>query len=59
MIQYQIISKYSLWGTDAAKRKLEKAIKDAVKNGWRVISVSFTDYSGVHATLERDTRNDG
>lgn len=57
MIQYQIISKYSLWGIETAKRKLEKAISEAVKQGWRVISVSFTDYSGVHATLERDARN--
>lgn len=58
MIQYQIISKYSLWGVDTAKRKLEKAMNEAVKEGWRVLSVSFTDYSGVHATLERDARND-
>lgn len=57
MIQYQIISKYSLWGTDTAKRKLEKAINEEVKKGWRVISISFTDYSGVHAAMERDTRN--
>lgn len=57
MIQYKIISKYSLWSTASAKRKLEKAISEAVKEGWRVISISFTDYSGVHAALERDTRN--
>ena len=58
MIQYQIISKYSLWGVETAKRKLEKAISEAVKKGWRVISISFTDYSGIHATLERDARKD-
>ena len=57
MIQYKIISKYSLWGTESAKRKLEKAISEAIKEGWRVISISFTDYSGVHAALERDIRN--
>jgi len=57
MIEYKIISESSGWGYDKVRRKIEAAINQYAKKGWRVASISFATgctYYGF-ATLERDT----
>lgn len=52
MIEYKIISESS-WGYTQIRKKMEKAINEYAKMGWRVISTSFGPYYGF-ATLERN-----
>lgn len=54
MIEYKIIKAFSVWGAEKTRKKIEAAINQEAKKGWRVVSVSFAYSSGAFATLERD-----
>jgi len=56
MIEYKIISETSGWGYDKVRKKIEAAINEYAKVGWRAVSVSFAVGCTYHgfATLERD-----
>ena len=56
MIEYKIISETSGWGFEKVRKKIELAINEYAKVGWRVASTSFTIGSTYHSfvTLERD-----
>ena len=54
MIEYKIVEESTLFRNGV--KALEKRINELAKEGWRTISVSFTDSAGF-ATMERDTLN--
>ncbi len=54
MIEYKIVKESGLFQNKL--KAIEKVINELAKEGWRAISVSFTD-GAAYATMERDTRN--
>ena len=56
MIEYKIISESSSWSFKRVRKKIEAAINEFAKKGWRVTSISFTTNCAYYgfATLERD-----
>lgn len=57
MIEYKIISESSIWSMRSIEKAIERRINDLTKDGWRLVSLSFSYGYHAHATLARDTRN--
>lgn len=56
MKEYKIIRKDRLF--KSTRKAMEKAINELAKEGWVVVSVSFTSDYGAFATLSRDIKED-
>lgn len=57
MMEYLIIRESSMWSLTIVEKAIEKRINELAKDGWRLVSLSFSYGNYAHATLERDTRN--
>lgn len=52
MKEYKIIQENNFFKSD--KKAIEKIINKLAREGWEVISISFTSYYGAFATLARE-----
>ena len=57
MIEYKIIREQSIWSMSNVEKAIEKRINEHAKDGWRLVSFSFSYGNYAHAAMERDTSN--
>lgn len=57
MIEYKILKEKSMWSMSGLEKAIAKRINEHAKDGWRLVSLSFSYGYYAHAAMERDASN--